>query len=146
MSDGTNTEVQTRGDPVCYTNPRPTRTTETWTGASGLAAAATFAVQAAVTFPSNATNSFFVTAVCGEQQVQVIVNANGVLTPAHSSSAARPRRLGVAKLDQFSRSIHDFSTLMAKATSEHWTLVGLHVVDTSTPSGEAMANTLATFS
>ena len=40
----------------------------------------------------------------------------------------------------------DFSKLMAKATSEHWALVALDVaVDTSTPSGEAMANMLATF-
>ena len=36
---------------------------------------------------------------------------------------------------------------MAKATQEHWALVALDVaVDTSTPSGEAMANMLATFS
>jgi DNA invertase Pin-like site-specific DNA recombinase len=36
---------------------------------------------------------------------------------------------------------------MGKATSEYWALVALDVaVDTSTPSGEAMANMLATFS
>ena len=36
--------------------------------------------------------------------------------------------------------------LMAKATSEHWSLVALDVaVDTSTPSGEAMADMFATF-
>src|SRR5262245_7538759 len=40
----------------------------------------------------------------------------------------------------------DFSKLMAKTTREHWALVALDVaVDTSTPSGEAMANMLATF-
>jgi len=55
--------------------------------------------------------------------------------------------LVVAKLDRLSRSMLDFSKLMAKATSEHWALVALDVaVDTSTPSGEAMANMLATFS
>jgi DNA invertase Pin-like site-specific DNA recombinase len=55
--------------------------------------------------------------------------------------------LVVAKLDRLSRSMLDFSKLMAKATGEHWTLVALDVaVDTSTPSGEAMANMLATFS
>jgi DNA invertase Pin-like site-specific DNA recombinase len=36
---------------------------------------------------------------------------------------------------------------MGKAMSEYWALVALDVaVDTSTPSGEAMANMLATFS
>jgi DNA invertase Pin-like site-specific DNA recombinase len=53
----------------------------------------------------------------------------------------------VAKLDRLSRSMLDFAKLMAKATSEHWALAALDVaVDTSTPSGEAMANMLATFS
>ena len=53
--------------------------------------------------------------------------------------------LVVAKLDRLSRSMLDFSKLMAKATREHWALVALDVaVDTSTPSGEAMANMLAT--
>jgi DNA invertase Pin-like site-specific DNA recombinase len=55
--------------------------------------------------------------------------------------------LVVAKLDRLSRSMLDFSRLMARATREHWALVALDVaVDTSTPSGEAMANMLATFS
>ena len=55
--------------------------------------------------------------------------------------------LVVAKLDRLSRSMLDFSKLMAKATREHCVLVALDVaVDTSTPSGEAMANMLATFS
>src|SRR5215475_7519546 len=40
----------------------------------------------------------------------------------------------------------DRSKLKAKATREHWALVALDVaVDTSTPSGEAMASMLATF-
>jgi DNA invertase Pin-like site-specific DNA recombinase len=55
--------------------------------------------------------------------------------------------LVVAKLVRLSRSMLDFSKLMATATREHWALVALDVaVDTSTPSGEAMANMLATFS
>jgi DNA invertase Pin-like site-specific DNA recombinase len=54
--------------------------------------------------------------------------------------------LVVAKLDRLSGSMLDFSKLMAKATRQHWALVALDVaVDTSTPSGEAMANMLATF-
>jgi DNA invertase Pin-like site-specific DNA recombinase len=60
--------------------------------------------------------------------------------------AGKASALVVAKLDRLSRSMLDFSKLMAKATSEHWALVALDVaVDTSTPSGEAMANMLATF-
>jgi len=55
--------------------------------------------------------------------------------------------LVVAKLDRLSRSMLDFSKLIATATRQHWALVALDVaVDTSTPSGEAMANMLATFS
>jgi DNA invertase Pin-like site-specific DNA recombinase len=55
--------------------------------------------------------------------------------------------LVLAKLDRLSRSMLVVSKLMAKATSEHWALVALDVaVDTSTPSGEAMANMLGTFS
>jgi DNA invertase Pin-like site-specific DNA recombinase len=60
--------------------------------------------------------------------------------------AGKASALVVAKLDRLSRSMLDFSKLMAKATREHWALVALDVaVDTSTPSGEAMANMLATF-
>jgi DNA invertase Pin-like site-specific DNA recombinase len=60
--------------------------------------------------------------------------------------AGKASSLVVAKLDRLSRSMLDFSKLMAKATQEHWALVALDVaVDTSAPSGEAMANMLATF-
>jgi DNA invertase Pin-like site-specific DNA recombinase len=54
--------------------------------------------------------------------------------------------LVVAKLDRLSRSMIDFTTVMATATKQGWALVALDcAVDTSTPSGEAMANLLATF-
>jgi DNA invertase Pin-like site-specific DNA recombinase len=54
--------------------------------------------------------------------------------------------LVVAKLDRLSRSLLDFSGLMARATREHWALVALDLgVDTTTPQGEMMANVLATF-
>ena len=54
--------------------------------------------------------------------------------------------LVVAKLDRLSRSMLDFSELMTRATREHWALVALDLgVDTTTPSGEMMANVLATF-
>jgi DNA invertase Pin-like site-specific DNA recombinase len=54
--------------------------------------------------------------------------------------------LVVAKLDRLSRSMIDFTTVMATATKQGWALVALDcAVDTSTPAGEAMANVLATF-
>jgi DNA invertase Pin-like site-specific DNA recombinase len=54
--------------------------------------------------------------------------------------------LVVAKLDRLSRSMLDFTVLMAKAQKEGWALVALDcAVDTTTPAGEAMAHVLATF-
>ena len=70
----------------------------------------------------------------------------GIQEALRALEAGKASALVVAKLDRLSRSMLDFSRLMAKATSEHWALVALDVaVDTSTPSGEAMANMLATF-
>ena len=54
--------------------------------------------------------------------------------------------LAVAKLDRLSRSLLDFAALMERARKQGWSLVALDLgVDTSTPSGELMANVLATF-
>lgn len=54
--------------------------------------------------------------------------------------------LVVAKLDRLSRSMLDLAGVMAKAQKQGWALVALDVaVDTSTPTGEAMAHVLATF-
>ena len=54
--------------------------------------------------------------------------------------------LVVAKLDRLSRSMLDFTAVMAKAQKEGWALVALDcAVDTTTPAGEAMAHVLATF-
>jgi DNA invertase Pin-like site-specific DNA recombinase len=54
--------------------------------------------------------------------------------------------LVVAKLDRLSRSMLDFTALMATASKQSWALVALDcAVDTTTPAGEAMANVLATF-
>jgi DNA invertase Pin-like site-specific DNA recombinase len=70
----------------------------------------------------------------------------GIQEALQALEAGKASALVVAKLDRLARSMLDFSKLMAKATSEHWALVALDVaVDTSTPSGEAMANMLATF-
>ncbi|MGD9735921.1 MAG: recombinase family protein [Solirubrobacterales bacterium] len=54
--------------------------------------------------------------------------------------------LVAAKLDRLSRSMIDFTALMAMAQKQGWALVALDcAVDTTTPAGEAMANVLATF-
>src|SRR2546430_13386833 len=54
--------------------------------------------------------------------------------------------LVVAKLDRLSRSMIDFTKVMAAAQKQSWALVALDcAVDTTTPAGEAMANMLATF-
>ena len=54
--------------------------------------------------------------------------------------------LVVAKLDRLSRSMLDFTGIMAKAQKQGWALVALDcAVDTTTPVGEAIANVLATF-
>lgn len=54
--------------------------------------------------------------------------------------------LVVAKLDRLSRSLLDFSSLMARSRRKGWALVALDLgVDTTTPSGEMMANVLAVF-
>ncbi len=55
--------------------------------------------------------------------------------------------LVVAKLDRLSRSMLDFTALMADAQKQGWALVALDCpVDTTTPAGEAMASVLSVFS
>ena len=55
--------------------------------------------------------------------------------------------LVVAKLDRLSRSMLDFAKVMETSQKQGWALVALDVqVDTTTSSGEAMANMLAVFS
>jgi DNA invertase Pin-like site-specific DNA recombinase len=54
--------------------------------------------------------------------------------------------LVVAKLDRLSRSLLDFAGVVATAERERWSLVALDLgVDTSTASGQLMANVLASF-
>ena len=54
--------------------------------------------------------------------------------------------LVVSKLDRLSRSMMDFTAIMARASKKGWAVVALDcAVDTTTPAGEAMANVLATF-
>ena len=64
--------------------------------------------------------------------------------PLHDRSRAG---LVVAKMDRLSRSLLDFTSIMATAQREGWALVALDCpVDASTPTGEAMASIMATFS
>ncbi len=52
----------------------------------------------------------------------------------------------VAKLDRLSRSLMDFSSVMNRAQRNGWHVVALDLgVDTSTPSGEMVANVMASF-
>ncbi len=54
--------------------------------------------------------------------------------------------LVVAKLDRLSRSLLDFAGLMETSRKQGWALVALDLgVDTSTASGEMIANVMATF-
>jgi DNA invertase Pin-like site-specific DNA recombinase len=54
--------------------------------------------------------------------------------------------LMVAKLDRLSRSVHDFTGVVARADRNGWSLVVLDLgVDTSTPTGDMMANVMASF-
>lgn len=91
----------------------------------------------------------------GWQLVEVIEDAGysakdlkrpGVQTALETLRRREAGALVVAKLDRLSRSMLDFTALMATATKQSWALVALDcAVDTTTPAGEAMANVLATF-
>jgi DNA invertase Pin-like site-specific DNA recombinase len=69
----------------------------------------------------------------------------GVRAALEQLEQKRADGLVVAKLDRLSRSMLDFTAVMAKAQKEDWALVALdRAVDTTTPAGEAMAHVLAT--
>jgi DNA invertase Pin-like site-specific DNA recombinase len=71
----------------------------------------------------------------------------GIRAALDALAAGDASALVVAKLDRLSRSMLDFAGLMATAQKQSWALVALDVqVDTTSPSGEAMAHMLATFS
>jgi DNA invertase Pin-like site-specific DNA recombinase len=70
----------------------------------------------------------------------------GIQAALEALQERRADALVVAKLDRLSRSMLDFTALMARAQKQSWALVALNcAVDTTTPAGEAMANVLATF-
>ena len=71
----------------------------------------------------------------------------GIQEALRALEAGKASALVVAKLDRLSRSMLDFSKLMAQGdeASTGRSSRSTVAVDTSTPSGEAMANMLATF-
>src|SRR5438067_1338182 len=70
----------------------------------------------------------------------------GIQAALEVLEAGDAKALVAAKLDRLSRSMIDFTRLMATAQTQGWALVALDcAVDTTTPAGEAMANVLATF-
>jgi DNA invertase Pin-like site-specific DNA recombinase len=70
----------------------------------------------------------------------------GIQAALEALRSGDARALVAAKLDRLSRSMLDFTALMATAQKQGWALVALDcAVDTTTPAGEAMANVLATF-
>jgi DNA invertase Pin-like site-specific DNA recombinase len=91
----------------------------------------------------------------GWQLVDVIEDAGysakdlkrpGIQAALEALESGDARALVAAKLDRLSRSMLDFTALMATAQKQGWALVALDcAVDTTTPAGEAMANVLATF-
>jgi DNA invertase Pin-like site-specific DNA recombinase len=91
----------------------------------------------------------------GWQIIQVIEDAGfsakdlkrpGVRAALDQLARKQADGLVVAQIDRLSRSMIDFTSVMAKARREGWALVALDcAVDTTTPAGEAMAHVLATF-
>jgi DNA invertase Pin-like site-specific DNA recombinase len=70
----------------------------------------------------------------------------GIKAALEALASGDAKALVASKLDRLSRSMIDFTALMATAQKQGWALVALDcAVDTTTPAGEAMANVLATF-
>jgi DNA invertase Pin-like site-specific DNA recombinase len=77
---------------------------------------------------------------------KAIDNRPGLLAALDMLDGGHAASLVVAKLDRLSRSVHDFTGMVDRAQRNGWTLVVLDLgVDTSTPSGEMMANVMASF-
>ena len=71
----------------------------------------------------------------------------GVARALDALKSGEADTLVVAKLDRLSRSMSDLTRLLGVAAKQGWALIALDVaVDTSTPTGEAMAHVIGTFS
>lgn len=74
------------------------------------------------------------------------MNRPGVVLALELMAAGQADALMVSRLDRLSRSLYDFATTMRVAQQEGWALLALDLgVDTSTPSGEMIANVMASF-
>ena len=74
------------------------------------------------------------------------LNRPGIQVALDRLAAGEADALVVSKLDRLSRSVLDFATLMERSRKQEWGLVALDIgVDTTTPSGEVMANVMAAF-
>ena len=77
---------------------------------------------------------------------KLISGRPGLSAALEALESDRATALVVAQLDRLSRSLVDFAALMDRSRRMDWNIVALDLgVDTSTPSGEMMANVLAVF-
>ena len=77
---------------------------------------------------------------------RAVVGRVGLQRALAAVETGQAEAMVVAKLDRLSRSLLDFAALMERARSKGWALVALDLgVDTTTPSGEMLANVLAVF-
>lgn len=74
------------------------------------------------------------------------LNRPGLTAALASLESGDGTVLVVSKLDRLSRSVHDATGLMERATRNRWGLVALDLaIDTTSPSGAAMTQLLAVF-
>ncbi|MCP4308030.1 MAG: recombinase family protein [bacterium] len=74
------------------------------------------------------------------------LNRQGFSRAIEAVESGTAQVLVVAKLDRLSRSLMDFAAVMDRAQQKGWHVVALDLgVDTSTPSGEMIANVMASF-
>lgn len=73
-------------------------------------------------------------------------NRPGLTAALQRIEVGEAQVLMVAKLDRLSRSVHDATGLLERSRRNKWNLVACDLgVDTSTPTGEVMANVMASF-
>lgn len=77
---------------------------------------------------------------------KALIGRRGLREVLDELDAGKAEALVVAKVDRLSRSLRDFADILEHGRRKRWQLVALDLgVDTSTPSGEMLANTLAVF-
>lgn len=71
----------------------------------------------------------------------------GLADALEAVESDRAEALVVSKLDRLSRSLGDFTKLMERSWRKRWAMVAIDLgVDTTTPAGEMIANSVANFS